>query len=109
MEPAMVPVAPDARVISSERLVVTASEAPDWIWSCGAAPPDRVRILPFELALNVTAAALMIRSRPIVWVGTLVIVGDGVTVPSITRMSFVAGEFRAGGQLLGERTWPEPV
>lgn len=56
---------------------------------------------------NVTAALLMILSRPSVSRGTAVTAAVGCTVPSKTRISSAAGEVRAGFQLAASVHAPE--
>jgi hypothetical protein len=46
-----------------------------------------------------TEAPFKIRSAPMLWLGTLVIVAESVTAPSTMRMSLGSGATRAGDQL----------
>src|SRR5581483_1828030 len=63
--------------------------------------PEIVSRFPSAPALRVTPLTLLIsRSAVIVWVATLVTVGEGVEVPSKYKMSPVAGVARVGFQLV---------
>ena len=86
-----------------------ASVLPAAMSSAGVPVPTRVSTRLFVFADKATFAPLMILSRAIVSVWTSVIVGAGVDVPLITRMSVACGEVRDGVQLPAVLNAPDPV
>lgn len=97
----------DPRLTTSPRMKSVVNEVPVPVTAVvvRAIVPAPAVVVPDE---KVTAALLMISNCPMVsLVGILVTVAVAIELPSNTRISFAAGEVRAGDQLVDASRSPE--